>query len=76
MFEIRIRTSLKFQRLIRLHPELIETFALTLAELRLEEERAASVDGFIKSGEVAHIKDIYIGQLEANYGGASSFTSH
>jgi hypothetical protein len=64
------------QRLIRLHPELIETFALTLAELRLEEERAASVDGFIKSEEITHIKDIYIGQLEANYGGASSYTSH
>ena len=64
------------QRLIRLHPELIETFASTLAELRLEEERAASVDGSIKSGEIAHIKNIYIGQLEANYGSASSFTSH
>jgi len=58
------------QRLLKLHPELIETFASTLAELNLEEERALSVDGVIKSGEVDHIKNIYMGQLEANYGRA------
>ena len=64
------------QRLIKLHPELIETFALTLAELSLEQERAASVDGTIKPGEIGHIKNIYIGQLEANYGNTPRFTSH
>ena len=63
------------QKLLKLHPELIETFASTLAELNLEEERAISVDGSIKSGEVDHIKNIYMGQLEANYGAASSSNS-
>jgi len=64
------------QRLLKLHPDLIEIFASTLAELNLEEERAVSVDGAIKSGEISHIKNIYMGQLEANYGSALPLTSH
>ena len=56
------------QKLLRLYPELIEIFASTLAELNLEEERVISADGAIKSGEVSHVKNLYIGQLEANYG--------
>jgi len=64
------------QRLIELHPELIETFALTLADLSLEQERNTSVDGTIKPGEIGHIKNIYIGQLEANYGNSPRSTSH
>jgi len=63
------------QRLLKLHPELIETFASTLAELNLEEERAISFDGVIKSDEIDHIKTIYMGQLEANYGSASTAAS-
>jgi len=64
------------QGLLKLHPDLIEIFASTLAELNLEEERAVSVDGAIKSGEISHIKNIYMGQLEANYGSALPLTSH
>jgi CRP-like cAMP-binding protein len=56
------------QKLLGLHPELIEIFASTLAELNLEEERVVSVDGALKPGEISHVKNIYIGQLEANYG--------
>jgi small-conductance mechanosensitive channel/CRP-like cAMP-binding protein len=69
-------TKESLQRLFKLHPELIEMFASTLAELNLEDKRAISVDGVIKSGEIDHIKNIYMGQLEANYGSALPLTSH
>jgi len=59
------------QRLLKLHPELVERFALTLAELNLDEERSQSTDGVLKSGEIEHVKNIYIGHLEANYAQAS-----
>jgi small-conductance mechanosensitive channel len=64
------------QKLLKLHPELMETFALTLAELSLEEERTVMSDRVVRSEEISHIKNIYIGQLEANYGGASPAISH
>jgi len=63
------------QKLLGLHPELIEIFASTLAELNLEEERVVSVDGALKPGEISHVKNIYIGQLEANYGGETHASS-
>jgi hypothetical protein len=46
-----------------------------LAELNLEEERVVSVDGALKPGEISHVKNIYIGQLEANYGGETHASS-
>jgi small-conductance mechanosensitive channel len=64
------------QRLLKKYPELIETFAMTLAELNFEEERAALPDGSVRSEELGHIKNIYVGQLEANYGNAPQVTSH
>ncbi|APC05559.1 mechanosensitive ion channel family protein [Polynucleobacter asymbioticus] len=64
------------QRLLKKYPELIETFAMTLAELNFEEECAALPDGSVRSEELDHIKNIYVGQLEANYGNAPQVTSH
>jgi hypothetical protein len=64
------------ERLFNQHPELMESFALTLAELNFAEERSASSDDGIKLGELEHMKNIYIGQLQANYGGLPTTFSH
>ena len=58
-------------RLLKQHPDLIEVFAMTLAEIDLEEDRATLPDGMVKLDQFGHIKNIYIGQLEANYGNTS-----
>jgi small-conductance mechanosensitive channel len=59
------KTSL--EKLFKLYPELRESFALTLAGLNLVEERAALQEEVTRQEELAYMRNIYIGQLEANY---------
>jgi len=55
------------QKLFNTHPGLMELFAHTLAELDLEERHSSLPEDAVKPAELAHMKNIYIGQLEANY---------
>jgi CRP-like cAMP-binding protein len=55
------------EKLFKIHPELMEAFALTLAELNLADERAVFHEDAFRQEELSRMQYIYIGQLEANY---------
>lgn len=64
------------EKLFKLHPELMKSFAISLAELNFSEELAAFPEATIKQEELKHMQSIYIGQLEANYGVNSQSINH
>jgi len=68
------KTSL--DKLFKLYPELMESFALTLAELNLAKMRAVFQRDAVRQEQLAHMKSIYVGQLEANYRNSSQALSH
>lgn len=64
------------QKLIGQDPKLLDLFASTLAELNYADERAANPEDRIKPEELAHMKNIFLGQLLAHYGAIASNASH
>jgi len=59
-------------RLIKANPDLLNLLANTLAELNWREGRALSAGETLSPEELTHLRNIYLGQLEANYSSSLS----